>query len=162
MLAAIAWRENPMSAFGNLGPQDNYYFSGIESGWLASRFEEDYGRFPYIGAEKKLEAMQKDKPLWRRVVESVVRRAKIQSLAGYVTQKIIGWKPSPDSAPNKLAEDLIKVFDEERNKRTITKFLADAQKDCRKHQRYFDAVGVAGLGKIRLSQANQASLQDER
>ena len=150
-----------MSALGNPGPQDNYYFSGIDSGWLASRFEEDYGRFPYIGAEKKLEAMQKDKPLWRRVVESVLRRANIQSLAGYVTQKIIGCKPSPDSAPNKLAEDLIKVFDDESNKRTITKFLADAQKDCRKHQRYFDAVGVAGLGKIRLSQANQASLQDE-
>src|SRR5580704_14320923 len=134
-----------MSALGNAGPQDDYYFSGIRSGWLASRFEEDYGRFAYIGARDRLEAMQKDKSVVRRVVEAVFRRVKIKSLLGYVTEKIIGWKPSPDSDPNKLAEDLIKVFDDERNKQAITKFLADTQNDCRKRQRYFDAVGVAVL-----------------
>ena len=150
-----------MSALGNPGPQDDYYFSGIESGWLASRFENDYGRFPYIGARQRLEAMQKEKSLVRRVVEAVLMRARIKSLVGYVTEKIIGWKPSQGSDPNKLAEDLIKVFDEERNKQAITKYLADTQKGCRERRRYFDAVGIAVPNGIRLSQANQASLHDE-
>ncbi|HEU0049611.1 MAG TPA: hypothetical protein VFQ43_18635, partial [Nitrososphaera sp.] len=74
--------------------KDSYFFSGIKHGWFATSFEKEFSRFPYIGAREKLVQMQKEKSVLRRVVESLVRRVKIKSLLGYVTEKIIGWRPS--------------------------------------------------------------------
>jgi hypothetical protein len=139
---------------------DSFSFLGIDDrGWLAQRFEVDFSRFPYIGARNRLLKIQKEKSLARRVLEAIVRRVKLKSLLGYITERIIGWKPSQDSEPNKLVEDLIKVMDEESNKRTITRFLTDTQKRCKKRQRYFNAV--SGWRSSSLAKADQSSLEDE-
>ncbi len=142
-----------------MGNQDDYNFLDITSGWLKERFEEEYSRFPYIGARDKLLQMQKEKSVGRRVLEAVLKRMKITSIVGYITEKIIGWRPSQGSEPNKLAEDLIKVFDEESNKRTIARFLTDIQKKCEKRGRFFATLSV--WSQARLSKAAQSSLQDE-
>jgi hypothetical protein len=52
-------------------------------------------------------------------------------------------------------------MDEERNKRSIQKFLEQTQRLCHKRGRYFDTVGVYSLNGKSLSQAVQSSLQDE-
>lgn len=141
--------------------RDSYFFTYIDSGWLATNFENDFSRFPYIGAREKLAQMQKEKGVVRRVVESLVKRIKIKSVLGYITEKIIGWKPTSGDEPNKLAEDLIKIFEEESNKRTIARFLTDTQDRCRKHHRYFYTVSVWSSTKSSLFQAKLSSLQDE-
>jgi hypothetical protein len=82
-------------------------------------------------------------------------------MVGYITEKIIGWKPPQGSEPNKLVEDLIKVFDEEGNKRTITLFLADTQKRCREGHRYFETVSASDAAKASLAKVSQASLEDQ-
>jgi len=135
---------------------DDYYNF---PGWLEEKFEHDFSRFPYIGARDKLVQMQKEKSAVRRVLETVIMRVKLTSLLGYITESIIGWKPSQGSEPNKLAEDLIKVFDEERNKRSIVRFLAATQEQCKKRHRYFYTVSV--YSPAPLSRAPQSSLQDE-
>ena len=145
----------------SLGSSDSYSFLGIKSGWVSSRFEDNFSRFPYIGAREKLLQMQKEKGLARRVIETVIKRVKITSLLGYITEKIIGWQPPQGSQPGKLAEDLIKVFDEESNKRTITRFLADTQSRCRKRHRYFETVDIRSASGISLFKVDQSLLQNE-
>jgi hypothetical protein len=56
---------------------------------------------------------------------------------------------------------LIEVFDEESNKRTITRFLADTQNQCKKHHRYFETVSIWSSSGPSLSKVDQSSLQDE-
>jgi hypothetical protein len=142
-----------------MGAADSYYFSGINNWWLDKKFEPEYSRFPFIGARDRLAAMQKEKGLFRRVAETLLRRVKIKSLLDYVTEKLIGWKRSPSTEPNKLAEELIKVFDEETNKQTTVRFLEEIRKRCQKRGRYFETIGV--YSQASLSRTQQSSLQDE-
>jgi hypothetical protein len=139
---------------------DQYGFSGMnEGGWLEQRFEKEYSRFPFIGARDRVAKIQKEKGLFRKAIEIMARRVKVKSLLDYVTEKLIGWKQAPTSEPNKLAEDLIKMFDEEKNKQTTVRFLEEMRKKCQKEGRYFEMIGLPFRGS--LSRVQQASLQDQ-
>jgi hypothetical protein len=140
---------------------DPYYFSGLDSGWFATNFEPSFSRFPFIGAREKLAQMQKEKSLARSVIEAVSRRVKITSLLSLVTEHVVGIKLPKGSEPNKLAEELIKKLDEERNKQTLEKFLSHTQANCRKKKRYFDTVSIYTTNGSAFSKATQSALQNE-
>lgn len=76
--------------------------------------------------------MQKEKSLARSVIEAVSKRVKLTSLLSLITDHVLGLKLPTGSEPNKLAEELIKKFDEEKYKQTVEKFLSDTQAHCRR------------------------------
>jgi hypothetical protein len=146
---------------GNAPEPDSFSFSGMSSGWFSQYFHDDFGHFRYIGARDKLLKLQKEKSAFRRMMESMAQRTKLTSLISIISEHVLGMKIPKGSEPNKLAEDIIKILDEERNKRSIEKFLEQTQRACRKDTRYFDTVGAYSLKGIRLSQVAQSSLQDQ-
>jgi len=154
-----------MSSLGdifNLPTVDNFYFNGLDSGWVSDRFEAEFSRFPYLGSRERLAQMQKEKSAIRKLFESLFKRVKITSIVSLITEHFIGWKLPKGSEPNKLAEDVIKIFDDAESKRTIEQFLSAIQERSVKNRRFFDAVGAEiPSRKKRLSSAKQSTLQDE-
>jgi hypothetical protein len=154
-----------MSTLGdlfNVNQKDEFYFNGLDSGWFSDMFEVEFRRFPYIGARDRLMQLQKEKSLLRKLIESASKRVKMTSLISLVSEHLLGWKLPQGAAPNKLAEDIIKILDDEQAKRAVEEFLTSTQKQCRKNGRYFDAIGneIASRGN-RLCRANQATLHNQ-
>jgi len=146
----------------NGGDLNAYSFAGIShGGWLSKRFNDDFGRFPYIGARKRLLKMQQEKSIGRRMFEALSRRAKLTTVLGYVSEKILGWRPPQGSEPNKLADELFKILDEERNKQALEKFLTETQNKCRSHHRFFDKVSGWRLVQGGIFAVDQKLLKGE-
>jgi hypothetical protein len=141
--------------------EDRYYFGALTSGWFSANFEPQFSRFPFIGAREKLAELQKEKSVFRSVIESFSKRVKITSLLSLVTEHVLGMKLPKSNEPNKLAEDLIKKLDEERYKKTVERFLSEIQEECKEKKRYFNSVSVYRADGANFSSAKQSALQNE-
>jgi hypothetical protein len=145
----------------NFDRDDSYYCSGLGSSWFSENFDDYLSRFPFIGARERLVELQKKKTILRSMVEAISKRVKITSILSLISEHIIGVKLPTGAEPNKLAEDLIKILDEERNKQAIERFLANLQAKCRKSKRYFDSISMYLANGTSFSKATPSTLQNE-
>jgi hypothetical protein len=130
-------------------------------GWFSANFADSYSPYPYIGARALLTKMMSEKGLLQRIVEAVAQRATFSSILRAVTAHFgLPALQGSTQDTNKLAKDLIAIFDDERAKKTISSFLVGAQRSCNKQKRFFTSVERYGSGE-RLVRADYSQLRDK-